>query len=312
MGYFSERYATTRLTNNSIKMKKVVIAGGTGFIGSYLTTRFREEGFVVRTVSRSGKDIPWKSDDLTKAFESADLILNLAGKNINCRHTEANKKAIIKSRTGTTQLIGEAIKACHTPPKLWINASAAGIYKSSYSTAMTEAETKLNHDFLGKVVSKWEKSFFEFRLASTRQIALRTSVVLGKNGGALTPLVKLSRIGLGGQHANGKQMFSWIHIEDYFQILLFFVENPTLQGIFNCTSPYPLTNKDFMRELRNTLHVPFGIPAPEFAINIGARIIGTEPSLLLSSSFIVPKRLIDAGYQFKFPKANQALDNLLK
>ena len=157
----------------------------------------------------------------------------------------------------------------------------------------------------------WEKTFFDFQLSDTRQVALRTSVVMGKNGGALTPLVWLTRFGLGGRQANGNQMFSWIHIEDYFRVLLFVLENETLTGVINCTSPEPLSNRLFMRTLRRIMHVRIGLNAPEFAIKIGAKLIGTEPELILNSSYVIPKRLVDAGFKFSFPKLSLALDELL-
>lgn len=293
-------------------MKKVVIAGGTGFIGSYISTRFKEIGYQVLIVSREPEHISWKPINLTEAFEGAEIVINLAGKSINCRHTEENKAAILESRINTTLWIGNAILACVNPPKLWINASAAGIYKPSLDHAMTEEEAVLGNDFLADVVSKWEKSFFGFQLTGTRKVALRTVVVLGKDRSALQPLVLLSRFGLGGKQAEGNQIFSWIHIEDYFQIILFLMETKSISGIVNCASPNPLDNNDFMNHIRNVLHIPVGIPTPVFAINLGARVMGTEPDLILKSSFVIPKRLLGLGFKFKFPKVDKALEDLLK
>jgi uncharacterized protein len=293
-------------------MKKVVIAGGTGFIGSYLAGRFVEAGYQVLIVSRDSHYVSWKPIDLIESFEDAELVINLAGKSINCQHTDENKKAISDSRINTTIWIGNAILACKNPPKLWINGSASGIYKSSFDHPMTEDETDLGTDFLADVVRQWEKAFFGFNLPETRKVALRTSVVLGRKGGALIPLVWMSRIGLGGKQARGNQMFSWIHLEDYFRILEFLIENKALQGIMNCTSPDPLTNEDFMYSLRRTLRMPIGISAPEFAIHLGAKIIGTEPDLILNSSYVIPKRLLDSGFKFRFTDINKALVGLLK
>lgn len=293
-------------------MKKVVIAGGTGFIGTYLAVRFRELGYSVLIVSRNPEHFSWLPNDLRQALEGAELLINLAGKTINCRHNEANRKAILESRINTTQWIGNAILACENPPKLWINASAAAIYKPTTEKSMTEDETDFASSFLAEVVSKWEKVFFEFTLPKTRQVALRTSVVLGKSGGALPSLAWLSRLGLGGKQAKGTQIFSWIHLEDYFRIVLYLQKESTLQGVINCTSPHPLSNKEFMRSLRNALNVPFGLPAPRFAIVIGAKLIGTEPELLLNSSFLLPKRLQESDFKFTFPTIDKALADLLK
>jgi len=292
-------------------MKKIVIAGGTGFIGSYLDMRFRERGYKVVLVSRDKAHVPWELIALTEALNKADILINLAGKSINCRHTPTNKKAVLESRIRTTELLGEAIRNCSQAPKLWINASATGVYKPSINHPMSEDETELGNDFLAEVVTSWEKVFFGRELASTRQVALRTSVVLGKDGGAIGPLVWLTRFGLGGKQASGTQMFSWIHLEDYFRVVLFLQEQDALQGVFNCTAPHPISNDVFMHALRSVLHVPFGIPAPEFAIRLGARLIGTEPELLLNSAYVVPKKLSEGSFKFSFPEINKALQNLL-
>ena len=293
-------------------MKKVVIAGGTGFIGTYLAKRFKEMEISVVVVSQQPGYVSWHPNDLVHAMDGADLVINLAGKTINCSHNESNREAILKSRIDTTMWIGNSLMACKNPPKLWINASALGIYKPSLDKAATEAETELATDFLAEVVTKWENVFFQFQLPATRQVALRTSVVLGSNGGALSPLIWLSRLGLGGRLADGLQMVSWIHLEDYFRIVLFLFNSLYLRGIVNCTSPQPVPNKEFMHSLRKVLHVPVGIPAPKWAVTFGAKIIGTEPGLILNSSYVLPQRLQDAGYQFAFPLIEDALTDILK
>jgi len=274
--------------------------------------RFRERGYKVVLVSRDKAHVPWELIALTEALNKADILINLAGKSINCRHNPTNKKAILESRIRTTELLGEAILNCTQAPKLWINASATGVYKPSINHPMSEDETELGNDFLAEVVTSWEKVFFGRELASTRQVALRTSVVLGKDGGAIGPLVWLTRFGLGGKQASGTQMFSWIHLEDYFRVVLFLQEQDALQGVFNCTAPHPISNDVFMHALRSVLHVPFGIPAPEFVIRLGAKLIGTEPELLLNSAYVIPKKLSDAGFKYSFPDINKALHDLLR
>jgi len=293
-------------------MKKVIIAGGTGFIGSYLKKRFERKGYRVLIVSREPGYVAWNPAELVDALEGAELILNLAGKSINCRHTEVNQQAIIASRVNATNAVGNAIKMCDKPPKLWVNASATGIYKPSFNHAMCEDELNLGTDFLSEVVRKWEAAFFGYKFPETRQVALRTSVVLGSTGGALEPLVKLTRYGLGGRQGNGKQLFSWIHEEDYFRILLFLLENTLLNGVINCTAPTPVSNNELMYTLRNKLHVNIGLCAPKQFVKLGALLMGMESELILNSSFVVPKRLLDAGYQFYYPTLDLALIDLLR
>ena len=289
----------------------ILIAGGTGFIGTYLKKSFEEKGENVKLVSRTGIDVPWVHQSLVDALEHTDVVINLAGKTINCRHTGENKKMILDSRIKATSLLGNAIAACKNPPLLWVNASASAIYKSDEIAPATENSQGLVDDFLADVVRSWEYAFFCFNLPSTRQIALRTSVVLGRNKGAFPSLLRLTRLGLGGKVGNGKQFFSWIHIEDYFRIVEFLIQNVSVNGIVNCTSPSPLSNAELMQRMRNKAKVPFGLPAPEFAVRIGAFFIGTESSLLLNSTNIYPELLLNAGFSFEFGDIDAAIADLI-
>lgn len=289
----------------------ILIAGGTGFIGTYLKKRFEEKGENVKLVSRTGIDVPWVHQSLVDELEHTDMVINLAGKTINCRHTFENKEMILKSRTKATSLLGNAIAACKNPPLLWVNASASAIYKSDTIAPATETSEHLADDFLADVVRRWETDFFSFKLPSTRQIALRTSVVLGRSKGAFPSLLRLTRLGLGGKVGNGKQIFSWIHIGDYFRIVEFLIQNDSITGVVNCTSPAPLSNAALMKEMRSKVKIPFGLPAPEFAVRIGAFFIGTESSLLLDSTNIYPERLLNAGFKFKFGDISTAISDLV-
>jgi uncharacterized protein (TIGR01777 family) len=176
---------------------------------------------------------------------------------------------------------------------------------------MTEEELKLGTDFLADVVRQWEEALFSFQLPDTRRVALRTSVVLGRNGGALKPLMNLTRFLLGGRQGDGSQYFSWIHEEDYFRILLFLLENPTIEGVINCTSPTPVRNKVLMHLLRRRLHAIFGIPSPKPVIQLGAFFLGISSDLILKSSLVLPKRLEDAGFVFNYPSLDLALIELI-
>ena len=293
-------------------MRKIVIAGGTGFIGSYLVERFRAYGFHVEIISRSGNGVNWNEKELLSVLEGAEVVLNLAGKNVNCRLSPINKEAMINSRVDSTILIGNAIEQCQQPPLLWINASGTGIYDSTGKYPATEIKYARSNSFLAEVVDVWEGTFFKYKLPATRQVALRTSVVLGTNGGALEPLARLSKWFLGGTQGSGKQMMSWIHIEDYFRILLFLMEKASLKGVVNCSSPKPVSNKLFMYTLRRKLKRSFGLPAPAFAIKIVAGIIGVDPGLILDSSHVKPEKLLSEGYQFVYPTLDLALTDLLR
>ena len=250
--------------------------------------------------------------ELEEALNGAEMVINLAGKSINCIHNAENKKELMSSRIDPTLWIGNAIQACVDPPKLWVNASAAGLYKSSIRKEMTEDELNFGSNFLAKLTKRWEKTFFGFHLDKTRQVALRTSVVLGRNGGALTPLIKLCKYGLGGKVGDGSQMFSWIHIEDYFRTLEFLIDKPDTKQIYNCTAPDPVSNKLLMKEIRNKLHMPIGLRAPVWVVKFAAKIIGTESSLILDSSNVIPKNLSEAGFVFHYPNIGAALDDLIK
>lgn len=291
---------------------KVIIAGGTGFIGTYLKKRFEQDGDSVLIISRGSGNVQWKADQIESALEDADVLVNLAGRNINCRYNEKNKKQILESRISSTTLLGETLKKVSHGPKLWINASASAIYSPQNKYAAVENSLDLGFGFLAQVVKIWESTFFGFQLPRVRQAVLRTSVVLGKSGGAFHTLSLLTKYGLGGQVGSGKQMFSWIHVEDYYRIVRFLIENENLSGVINCTSPGAVTNKDLMKSLRHEMKIPLGIPAPAFAVKLGARIIGTEPELLLDSSWLYPEVLLNNGFEFQYPDITGAAKNLLQ
>lgn len=290
---------------------RILIAGGTGFTGSYLSERFRQKGFEVNFVSRNNGHINWNIKELTAALEKTDILLNLAGKSINCRQSAANKQAILQSRIKTTNMLGEALLNCKKKPKLWINASASAIYNSNNHSVSTESNYKESTGFLADVVRQWEETFFGFTQSAVRQVALRTSVVLGNSGGAFPPLNLLARIGLGGKTGNGKQQFSWIHIEDFYRLIEFIIDNETITGIVNATSPSPLPNRDFMLKLRQAHHCKIGIPTPAFALRIAEKFVDINASLLLEPVNIYPEVLLNNGFRFNFTDADNAIKNLI-
>lgn len=292
--------------------KHVVIAGGTGFIGSYLLRRFREDGSTVQIIARGKGYISWEdSAAITRALDAADLLINLAGKPITAKFTEENKKELIGSRVATTQKLGEALMKCTSPPELWLNASGAHIYGTDDSYPHTERDKTDNSFFLAQMAQVWEEAFFAFHKEGTRQVALRTSIVLGKGGGVLQPYINLTRLGLGGTQGGGAQKFTWIHIEDYYQILLFLAGHPAVSGPVNICSPQAVTNEALMRSLRRQMHMPVGVPAPSWLIKIGTGILGIESDLVLKGLWALPEVLQENGFLFRFPDVDSALKDIL-
>ncbi|KKI93493.1 NAD-dependent epimerase [Bacillus sp. SA1-12] len=293
-------------------MKKAVIAGGTGFIGEYFQKKFHELGYDVKVISRQPQYISWDdTSGIIDALEGADLLVNLAGKSVNCRYNEKNKHEIMQSRIKTTNILGESVLACQTPPKVWMNSSTATIYRHAEDRPMTEEKGEIGSGFSVDVATSWENAFFSFTLPNTRQIALRIAIVLGKEGGVMTPYQHLVRFGLGGVQGTGKQRFSWIHIEDLFQIILFLKEREDLSGVFNCAAPNPVSNKELMTLLRTEMNVPFGVPSPKWMLEIGAILIKTETELVLKSRWVIPERLEREGYTFTFNTLQKTLRDII-
>ncbi|WP_337035319.1 TIGR01777 family oxidoreductase [Paenibacillus illinoisensis] len=293
-------------------MKKVVLAGGTGFVGQDFAQRFRKHGYEVLIISRQPGHIAWEdSDGIRQALEGAEMLINLAGKSVNCRYTDENRRIILESRTSTTRILGESILECDHPPELWINSSTATIYRHAEDRPMTEKEGEIGSGFSVDVAKAWEQAFFEFSLPSTRQIALRIAIVLGK-GGVMEPLTNLVRFGLGGSQGPGTQQFSWIHIEDLFRMVLYLQQHPELEGVFNASSPHPVTNRQLMESLRRHMGVRIGLPSPRWMLEVGARFIRTETELVLKSRWVIPERIEQEGFTFIYDTLDTALDEILK
>ncbi|WP_078381163.1 TIGR01777 family oxidoreductase [Sutcliffiella halmapala] len=294
-------------------MKKVVLAGGTGFIGTYLEDKYRNLGYEVKIISRQPQHISWGDrTKIVEALENAELLINLAGKSVDCRYNEKNKKMIFDSRTETTEILGGAILEANNPPELWINSSTATIYRNAEDRPMTEEKGEIGTGFSVEVAKEWEKSFFQFTLPKTRQAALRIAIVLGKDGGVMTPFKNLVTFGLGGVQGSGNQMFSWVHIEDVYQIIQFLKERKDLDGVFNCAAPNPITNREFMTQLREAMNRKIGLPSPKWMLELGAIFIRTETELILKSRWVIPERLEQEGYTFKYARIDSALAEIMK
>lgn len=298
-------------------MKTIIIAGGSGFLGRVLESYFEEKGNIVKILTRHPKktnEILWNAKELgnwTEILENADILINLTGKSVDCRYTAKNKKLIYDSRIDATNILGLAINLCENPPKTWINSSTATIYKHSLIKKMDEETGEIGNDFSMNIAKSWEKTFYDITNPKTRKVAIRTAIVLGKNGGAFIPLKKLTRFGLGGKQASGHQKVSWIHENDFAKAIELIIKNDDLSGNINLSVPEPTDNQSLMKSLRQALNVPIGINHPKWLLEFGAKLIGTETELVLKSRNVVPKRLLEKGFTFEFESIDTAINHLL-
>jgi uncharacterized protein len=356
-----------------MKNKKIIITGGTGFIGQALANYFGKENELVILGRQSGDThknlytqklltsadgynlcyVKWNGKDVdenwSKEIDGADLIINLAGKSVNCRYHKKQKQEIFDSRTKATKAIGEAIRNAKQPPFLWINAASSTIYQNSLTKPNDEftgivsdwkkdnmpynlidhlrynkdrlfaglfhgknsiAYKELNLDFSVQVCKLWEKTFFEQDTPGTRKIALRTAITLGK-GGVITPYLNLCKFGLGGKHGNGRQMFSWVHAEDLARMIEWLYENKKTEGVYNCVAPNVVSNYSFMKTLRQVTGHKIGLPATTWMLEAGAFLIGTETELMLKSRWVIPARAMQEGFSFKYPILESALKEIV-
>ena len=293
--------------------KKVVLAGGTGFVGKYFNEKFSSMGYEVKIISRQNGHIAWDNEAaIIDAINDSEMLINLAGKSVDCRYNEQNKREIMASRVDTTRILGQSVLECDNPPSLWINSSTATIYRHAEDRPMTEETGDIGSGFSVDVATEWEKTFFDFELPATRKVALRLAIVLGEHGGVMTAFKNLVRFGLGGAQGSGDQKFSWIHIEDLFDITLFLRDNKEISGAINCSAPHPVTNRELMDNLRKTMNVKFGLPSPKWMLEFGAVFIKTETELILKSRWVIPDRLEKAGYKFTYRTIDKALQQILQ
>lgn len=294
----------------------ILIAGGTGFLGKELNTFFQKLGHTISILTRNPKnenEIFWDGKTVgawTTALKSTDVLINLSGKSVDCRYTEENKKVILASRIESTQVLIDAIKQTAQAPSVFINASSATIYVHAEETPQTESTGIVGDDFSMNVCKKWEEVFFKTELPNTRQVSVRTSIVLSNSGGAFPKLKTITKLGLGGRQGRGTQKVSWIHIADFCRAIQFIIEQRHIEGAINITSPDPISNALFMKNIRKKLSTLFGLPSPVFLLELGSWFIRTETELLLKSRWVLPDRLLKNGFQFKYPKLSNALNQL--
>jgi uncharacterized protein (TIGR01777 family) len=307
---------------------KIILPGGSGQIGTALAARLHSDGHQVVVLSRNPSTVPWQViqwDTRTLGswateLDEADVVINLAGRSVNCRYTVANREEIKHSRIRTTELIGQAINLCQSPPCLWLNSSTATIYSHRYDAPNDEASGILGSQdtqspatwrFSVDVAENWEQAADKINLPSTRLIKLRTAMVMGPGrGGVFDVFTSLARKGLGGTLGDGRQFVSWIHEEDFIRAILWLIDNNHLSGSVNICAPRPLPNRDFMRALRQACGASFGLPASKCMLEIGTFFMRTETELILKSRRVVPSRLIESGFIFNHPTWPEAVEDL--
>jgi uncharacterized protein len=308
----------------------IVIPGGSGQVGNLLARHFQGQGHKVTVLSRHPKPAPWQvlpwngrdPGAWTQAIDGADVVINLAGRSVNCRYTRENRREIVDSRVLSTRVVGQAIAQAAKPPELWMNASTATIYRHALDRAMDEASGELGGNepdapstwrFSIDVATSWEQEFFSAATPRTRKIALRSAMTMSPDrGGIFATLLRLVRAGLGGKAASGKQFVSWIHESDFIRAIEFLIAREDLDGCINVCSPCPLTNKEFMRALRQAWGTSVGLPATRWMLEIGAIFLRTETELILKSRRVVPQRLLEAGFKFNFAGWPEAACDLVK
>ena len=297
---------------------KIVIAGGSGFFGKHLIKYYKTSKQVV--VLTRGKSefkneveyVNWDGKtlgDWKDVVNNAEVLINLSGKSINCRFTDVNKKRLLSSRIDSTKILAEAISEVNIPPNIWLNASSGAMYEDG-SEPSVEADFTLDNSFLSKMSLAWENVFFEMDLPKTRRVALRISLLLGSDDGVLPLLKKITKLGMGGRAGSGNQNISWIHIDDAVKAVDFIIKNGGIKECVNFSTTGVISNTNFMRKLRENLNIPFGFPAPGFAIRISTFFLRKEPSLILNSVNFIPQKLLENGFQFKFTNIDEALNDL--
>ncbi|MDG6777164.1 TIGR01777 family oxidoreductase [Thiomicrorhabdus sp. zzn3] len=280
----------------------IVILGGTGFVGRHLSQRLQSLGYLVNGY---GREVFLSESALRTAVDGCDLLIMLAGANIGKRWTKAYKKALWDSRIGTNIQLAEVLKRCQTPPKRIVSASAVGIYPQASCDAPVD-ESCHEHDpgFLGRLGAAWEAASLALQ---PQPVIFRFGVVLGR-GGALSKMLPAFKLGLGGPVAGGEQCFSWVHIDDLVEAFLFVIKHPDMLGVYNVTSPVPVTNAEFGRALAETLNRPFWLPLPGWQLKL---MFGEGAQVLMHSSAVVPSRLQEAGFEFTYSDVRFALQNLI-
>lgn len=307
---------------------QIVIAGGSGFLGKALAVHFRKAGFKIVILTRSPKtrtdgvrEVAWNARTIgewARELDGATAVVNLTGRSVNCRYNAKNRREIMDSRVDSTRVVGEAIARCENPPRVWLNSSTATLYKHTFGAPHDETSREMDSAkdakdaFSVEVAQAWERALNEAATPRTRKVALRTSMVLGLDENSVFPVLRrLTRFGLGGKQGSGKQFVSWIHVEDFRRAIEWIISQEQLAGPVNLCAPNPLTNAEMMKAFRDICSAPFGLPATEWMLEIGAFFLRTETELIFKSRRVVPGRLIQSGFRFRFPSFRDALGDLV-
>lgn len=298
---------------------KVVIPGGTGHVGTMLAEQYVQRGWDVVVLSRGMREAPWRVVEWdgksmgpwVEELDGADVLINLAGRSVNCRYTEENRRQIMDSRLDSTRVLGEALAAVRRPPKLWLQASTATIYAHRYDAGNDEATGIIGGDEPGApdtwnfgidVTRAWEAVASEAAPEGIRLVLLRSAMTMDPaKKGVFDTFLGLAKVGLGGAAGHGRQYVSWIHGEDFVRVLDYLIEHEDIAGPVNISAPNPLPNSEFMRTLRNAWGVSFALPTTSWMIELGALFMQTESELVLKSRYVVPTRLLEHGFEFEYP-----------
>lgn len=309
---------------------KVVIPGGSGQVGTVLARELQTDGHEVIVLSRSPKRRRWRvvrwdartSGAWATELEGADVVINLAGRSVNCRYNTVNREKIMQSRVESTRIVGEAISRAKTPPRVWLQASTATIYAHRFDAPNDESTGILGGQeqnspetwrFSIEVAKAWEKTLDEAQTPRTRKVKLRSAMIMSPDrGGIFDTLLGLVRHALGGKSGSGRQYISWIHDKDFISAIRWLIAHEELDGVVNVASPHPLPNAEFMRALREAWGTRIGLPAMEWMLGIGAILLRTETELVLKSRRVVPGRLLEAGFNFQFPDWPEAAHDLCR
>ena len=299
---------------------RLVLAGGSGFLGQCLAREYLDAGGEVDVLTRTpdakilGRPVAWDGatvGDWARVLEGATAVVNFTGKSVNCRYTSANSRAILESRLRPVESLGAALTACSKPPPVWVQAASLAIYGNPGATICDETAPP-GSGFSVEVCQRWEEAFNGCEVSSTRKVLHRIGFVLGAGGGALEPLARLAHLGLGGPAGSGRQYIPWLHVADLNRILMWSIDSRDAGGTYNATGPTPVTNSEFMATLRRAVGRPWSPPVPAWMVRIGAWAIQTEPELILTGRRCVPRRLLEQRFTFRFPALDAALADILK